>query len=147
MAAGQYAAEQIEEYEQNKNLWMERADGLLTTILSYDFKVERAGEFARTGFGRRLGYLEHAMRRMGEVYPPNCSGASREQVRDAELILQAFVMNVFGAIDNLAWIWALERGVIGARGGSSQVCRDLLCWVAVAMAGCVTFGTDPFRTR
>ena len=116
MAAGQYAAEQIEEYERNKHLWMERADGLLTTTLTYGFKAERAGEFARTGFGRRLGYLEHAMRRMDEVYPPNCSNASREQVRDAELILQAFVMNVFGAIDNLAWVWALERSVAGPKG-------------------------------
>lgn len=115
MAVGQYAAEQIEEYDQNKHVWMERADRLLTTILSYGFKVEQAAEFARTGFGRRLGYLEHALRRMDEVYPPNCSGASREQVRDAELILQAFVMNVFGGIDNLAWVWALERGVTGAK--------------------------------
>jgi hypothetical protein len=116
VAAGQYAAEQIEEYERNKHLWMERADDLLTTILTYGFKAERAGEFARIGFCRRLGYLEHAMRRMDEVYPPNCSGASREQVRDAELILQAFVMNVFGAIDNLAWVWTLERSVTGPKG-------------------------------
>lgn len=116
MAAGQYAVEQIEQYERDKREWIDRADDLLTTILTYGFRIERAGEFARTGFGRRLGYLEHAMRRMDEVYPPNCSGASREQIRDAELILQAFVMNVFGAIDNLAWIWALERGVTGPKG-------------------------------
>ncbi|HEY0414469.1 MAG TPA: hypothetical protein VGD66_15145 [Allosphingosinicella sp.] len=94
---------------------MERADGLLTTILTYAFQVERAGEFARTGFGRRLGCLEHAMKKMDTVYPPNSPDASRDQVRDAELILQAFVMNVFGAIDNLAWIWALERRVTGAK--------------------------------
>lgn len=116
VAAAQYSFEQVEDYERNRHVWMERTDALLTTVLTYFFKVERAAEFARTGFSRRLGYLEHAMRRMNEVYPPNCSGASREQVRDAELILQVFVMNVFGALDNLAWIWALERDVTGARG-------------------------------
>jgi hypothetical protein len=116
LASGQYTAEQIEEYERNKHEWLDRAGGLLTTALTYGFKVERAGEFARTGFCRRLGYLEHAIRRMDEVYPPNCTRASREQVKDAELILQAFVMNVFGAIDNLAWVWALERDLTGPKG-------------------------------
>ena len=115
MAAEQYSAEQIEDYESGRHEWMERAEMLLTTVLTYRFQIERAGEFARTGFGRRLGYLEQSMNRMDDIYPPNCARASRDQVRDAELILQAFVMNVFGAIDNLAWIWALERGVTGAR--------------------------------
>lgn len=116
MAAPQYSTEQIDDYERNRREWVERADTLVTTILTHTFQVERAGEFARTGFARRLGYLEHAMRRMDDVYPPNYPDASREQVRDAELLLQAFVMNVFGAIDNLAWMWALERRVTGAKG-------------------------------
>jgi hypothetical protein len=116
MAVAQYSPEQIEDYERNRHEWMDRAEALLTTILTHTFQVERASEFARTGFGRRLGYLEHAMKRMDAVYPPNSPDASREQVRDAELILQAFVMNVFGAIDNLAWIWAFERGVTGPGG-------------------------------
>lgn len=116
MAAAQYSHEQIEDYGRNRHEWMERADALLTTILTHPFQVDRASEFARTGFGRRLGYLEHAMKRMHTVYPPNCHDPSRDQVRDAELILQAFVMNVFGAIDNLGWVWALERRVTGAKG-------------------------------
>jgi len=116
VATEQYTDEQIGDYERNRDDWLNRADKLLTTILTYRFRIERAGEFAHTGFARRIGYLEHAMRRMDEAYPPNCAGASRDQVKDAELILQAFVMNVFGSIDNLAWIWALERGVTGARG-------------------------------
>jgi hypothetical protein len=114
--AAQYSEEQITEYEESRQRWLDRGDALLTTILTQTFANPQAGEYARTGFARRLGYLDHAMLRLDEVYPPNIVNAPRDRVRDAELILQAFVMNVFGAIDNLAWVWALERNVTGPGG-------------------------------
>lgn len=55
---------------------------------------------------------------MSEVYPPNLAHACRDIVRDAELLIQAFIMNVFGALDNLALIWALERKILRRDGNA-----------------------------
>jgi hypothetical protein len=56
------------------------------------------------------------MDRFADICPPNSKNASRDTVGDAELLLQSFMMNVFGAIDNLVWVWALERDVKSPNG-------------------------------
>ena len=112
----QYSEEQLWDYETDRLEWLDRADKLRDTVLLWLFRSARAEKIARTGFVRRIGYLEHALVRLSEIYPPNLTGASRDIVRDAELLLQVFVMNVFGAIDNLAFIWALERKVTAPDG-------------------------------
>ncbi len=106
-----YTDEQIRDYEEGRREWMRRGDDLTDTALSYPFQNLRAEQFSREGFVRRLNYLDHAMYRLADIYPPNLIKASRGTVRDAELLVQSFVMNVFGAIDNLAWVWVLERGI------------------------------------
>lgn len=111
-----YSEEQLWDYEADRLEWLDRADKLRDTVLLRLFRSPRAEEIARTGFVRRIGYLEHALVRLSEFYPPNLTSASRDIVRDAGLLLQAFVMNVFGAIDNLAFIWALERNVTAPDG-------------------------------
>lgn len=116
MAADLYSPEQIEQYEQTRDDWLKRVDNLLDRVIMQHFSVERAGQFAREGFGRRLGYLKHAILRISEVYPPNAVEPTRDQVRDAEMLLQAFAINVFGAIDNLAWVWSLEKHVTHSDG-------------------------------
>jgi hypothetical protein len=35
----------------------------------------------------------------------------REEVLKATVAIQAFVLNVIGCLDNLAWIWVYERGI------------------------------------
>lgn len=106
-----YTYEEIERYEEDLSKWLERGDELADVALSHSFKNPRAEQFSREGFVRRLNYLEHVMNRLAEIYPPNLDDASRDTVRDAEMLVQSFVMNVFGAIDNLAWVWVLERRV------------------------------------
>jgi hypothetical protein len=106
-----YTDKQIVDYEKGRQDWINRAEELRYTVLCYSFNDPRAQKFSREGFFRRLITLDHAMRRLAEIYPPNTRNASRDTVRDVEILLQSFVMNVFGAIDNLAWIWAFERGV------------------------------------
>jgi hypothetical protein len=111
-----YTDEQINDYEEGRRQWLRRGDDLTDVALSYPFKKLRAEQFSREGFVRRLNYLDHAMCRLADIYPPNLTKASRGRVRDAELLVQSFVMNVFGAIDNLAWVWVLERGITRPNG-------------------------------
>lgn len=116
MSAVRYSAQQLEQLEHGRDEWVDRAESLLDKVISTSLSVERARDFATQGFGRRLGYLRHALNRIYEILPPNYNIATRSTVRDAELIIQAFVMNVFGSIDNLAWIWALERHIVRSNG-------------------------------
>lgn len=111
-----YTDEQIKDYENNLREWLRRSEQLTDTAISYSFKNPSTEEYLKQGFVRRLQYLEHAMYRLADIYPPNSVKASRDTIRDAELLLQSYVMNVFGAIDNLAWVWALERGVTRPNG-------------------------------
>ena len=37
---------------------------------------------------------------------------TNEELSDANINLQAFVFNVFGSVDNLAWIWVYEKPVM-----------------------------------
>lgn len=76
-----------------------------------EYRTERGNEFGKHGVGRRLSTLGHCLNRVFEVIPPDVERPAREAVLDATAFLQAFVINVFGLIDNLAHLWAHESGV------------------------------------
>jgi hypothetical protein len=49
------------------------------------------------------------------VPPEQIAEPAQEARLDADINLQAFVFNVFGALDNLAWIWTFERLTYGEK--------------------------------
>jgi hypothetical protein len=67
-------------------------------------------EYSFHGFMRRLGTLERCIQNVYSLYPPTRSDVpSRETRIDLVINLQSFVFNAFGCLDNLAWIWVIER--------------------------------------
>jgi hypothetical protein len=71
----------------------------------------RAQEFARQGFPRRLKVTHRCIVNVFVGIPPErLELPSRDELTDATINIQSFVFNVFGAIDNLAWIWMAETG-------------------------------------
>ena len=81
------------------------------------FAVERAREYAHHGFCRRLRTLECCIVRIFETIPPDCTRQPDEsQLLDVTIFLQAFYLNVFGCIDNLAHIWVQEKKVTRPEG-------------------------------
>lgn len=44
------------------------------------------------------------------IPPERADIPSRDELTDATINIQSFVFNVFGGIDNLAWIWVWEKG-------------------------------------
>jgi hypothetical protein len=59
---------------------------------------------------RRLGTLQRCIQNVYSLYPPERSDIpSRDENIDLVINLQAFVFNVFGCIDNLAWVWVVEK--------------------------------------
>lgn len=76
------------------------------------YKNSRAQEYAKHGFCRRLGTLARCVDRVFEILPPDrIDLPTSDELTDAAINIQAFVFNVFGSADNLAWIWVKEKSL------------------------------------
>jgi hypothetical protein len=79
---------------------------------SRSYRSERAREYAVHGFCRRLAMLLRAVDRVFEILPPELEDIpEREDVEDATIAIQSFVLNTFGCFDNLLWVWVFEKDV------------------------------------
>jgi hypothetical protein len=88
--------------------------------LRHTFQKERAKEFARDGLARRLSVLVRCIINAFEIIPPASTGLpTNAALSDAEIQVQAFLINVFGCLDNLAWIWVEERNVKNPKNGKA----------------------------
>lgn len=83
---------------------------LVEAYMKHSFNDARAREHARHGFSRRLKTLVRCIDNTFEILPPDRFDLpTSEELSDANINLQAFVFNVFGSVDNLAWIWVCEK--------------------------------------
>jgi hypothetical protein len=81
---------------------------------------------------------------MFELIPPDTVDRLPPSIRsDAEINIQAFIVNVYGSADNLAWVWAHETGLadkidrkkIGLRSHNLEVRRSLSSEMQAYFAG------------
>lgn len=86
---------------------------LQARFLLHPFKEVRAREFAHHGFVRRTATLARSVANVFALIPPERIAPLDDQdVRhDAEINIQAAVFSAFAAVDNLAWIWVIEKDV------------------------------------
>jgi hypothetical protein len=88
-------------------------DRLTIRYTAYPFKNQHAREYARHGFARRLGTLRRCVQNVFKSVPPSAVKVPmRTKLIDAQISLQAFIANLYGCIDNLAWVWVHERGLV-----------------------------------
>jgi hypothetical protein len=74
-------------------------------------KNPRAREFATQGYPRRIKVMVRCIDNVFGMIPPDSAELpSRDELSDATINIQSFVFNVFGSMDNLAWIWMHEKG-------------------------------------
>jgi hypothetical protein len=79
-------------------------------LLRRTYHHARAKEFAEHGLLRRLSTMVHCIDVVFDRLPPDLVEVpERATISDATISLQAFTANVFGCLDNLAWIWICER--------------------------------------
>jgi hypothetical protein len=87
--------------------------------LVHEFKKELAAEFAREGLVRRIDTLLRCVEVVFRLLPPALEKApANSDAMDATIYIQSFVYNIFGCLDNLAWVWVTEKDVRGADGAS-----------------------------
>lgn len=73
---------------------------------------EQAKEFAYQGLIRRVGVMEHCLNKVFTILPPHQEEIPEPVIlKEAEVQIQAFIINLYGAFDNLAWVWVREMGL------------------------------------
>lgn len=106
-----YSKKQINVLKQGFADFMRSSDRLYMELgrFVYRLKNERAIEFMSHGFLRRFETLQRCIENIYRLSPPEQVAALTSNDRkDLEINLQAFVFNVFGALDNLAWVTVSE---------------------------------------
>jgi hypothetical protein len=95
------------------------ANRLLELFVARDWANDRAKEYATHGLSRRIYNLKRCIDRVFELLPPERDAVpNREDALDATINIQAFTLNAFGCLENLAWIWSFQRPVMKADGGA-----------------------------
>lgn len=90
---------------------------LLAQFVSFSNSHAASYEYAFHGFMRRLGTLTRCVQNVYSLYMPDRTDIPpRETCVDLAINLQAFIFNIFGCLDNLAWIWVKEKQLMGANG-------------------------------
>ena len=106
-----YHADALKEMSANYQALQGKLNQLIETYFFREFKNPRAREHATHGFPRRLKVMVRCIDNVFEKIPPDRADIpSRDELTDATINIQSFVFNVFGGIDNLAWIWVCENG-------------------------------------
>jgi hypothetical protein len=95
----------------------ERLDAVSTAYLSFSYKTLHGDQYATHGFLRRFNTMHRCIERVFEIMAPEQDERPANAVLlDTTVYIQSFVMNVFGALDNLAWICVSEKSLrIGRR--------------------------------
>lgn len=76
------------------------------------FRSERGYEHAYHGLLRRSATISHCLQAVFQQIPPRLEGIPESRsIANAEALIQASIFNLFGALDNLAWIWISESNL------------------------------------
>ncbi|WIW43862.1 hypothetical protein ML401_20300 [Bradyrhizobium sp. 62B] len=107
-----FQATHLTDFEEKLATLQARHDRLLLRFMRAPLRQENAREYAQHGFMRRFGTLRRCLENVFELIPPSTETIpGRPVLYDAQINVQAFFANVYGSVDNLAWIWVHERGL------------------------------------
>jgi len=89
-------------------------DGLLLqfSLQAESSKHPKVKEHLTHGAGRRVGVLSRSIQNVYTLFPPTTAKPlPREILTDVQINLQAFMMNLYGLLDNLAWAFVFRHGL------------------------------------
>jgi hypothetical protein len=110
-----YTQEQVEEIEREREIVLRDLEDLslkLARELALSLKVEKAQEFLAHGVCRRLKTIRRCIENIFEIFPvARKELLSEEERSDLVINLQAFIINIYGLQDNLAWVYVIEKSL------------------------------------
>ena len=104
--------EDIKKIEEDLILLKSRYVKLIDDLLKVAgvLKEEKAKEFLLHGVARRLDVIERCVENIYSIFPLRRETLlSREELKDVDINLHAFFVNIFGLLDNMAWVSVYER--------------------------------------
>ena len=119
MAQGYYPPEGIEQMKREFELVPAKARELRELFVLLSHEDEGVLESTRYGFARRVKVLAQAISNVFYFLPPDIDEIPDEESRiNAEINLQAFIINLYGCLDNIAKIWVGIKGVTKENGSA-----------------------------
>lgn len=116
--SGFFSAEDVINLNMAKDDAHKKFDDLRDKLAARTYKTPRGREYAFTGLIRRLDTMIRAIDLVFDILPPEKEDIpSTDETVPATMLIQSFVINVQGCLDNLAWIWVFETG-LKSRDGS-----------------------------
>jgi len=119
-----YAAELSEALVSEFEQAIVELDKLLLTIVSAGSSLPdgRSREHLTQGAGRRMGIIRHCLRTVFLKFPPSLSAPlSREDLYDVQIAHHAFVVNLYGYFENLAWSFISRHNLESKIGGKKKI--------------------------
>lgn len=119
--ANYFSAERVSELNASRGEVHRQFRMLQERFMKRTYATVKGAEFAKHGFCRRLDILVRSIDRVFELVPPDQQGIpERDNVVDASIAIQAFIMNAFGCLDNIAWVWLHEKDVKHGNGAAFE---------------------------
>ena len=80
--------------------------------LAHHLPVPRSVVFLRQGVMRRLGIIQRCIDNVFTIFPPDRTKLlTKGELADISINVHAFVINVYGVFDNVAWVCCLDAGM------------------------------------
>ncbi len=112
-----FTAEQLSQLADEYRKVRSRHDELMIAYVCRQWENPRAREFATHGLSRRLSTLVRCIEKVFALLPPEVREVPEDNDRiDATICIQAFVFNIFGCLDNFAWILVSEKNITSPDG-------------------------------
>lgn len=112
MAPKNFTQQQLDAIYEGLSTIEGRTNDLLLKFTYKKYKTEKAREYATHGFSRRISTAHRAIENIFAVVPPSMTDVpARNLLYDLQINIQACIANLYGCIDNLAWVWVYEQGL------------------------------------
>jgi hypothetical protein len=112
-----YSRKQVAALKAFRTVVTDECSDIVVRYAARQYTNGKAKEYATHAFGRRIYILLRCVDRIFAIIPPGARKRPHgNRVDDVIINLQAFIFNAFGCLDNLAWIWVIERDVLGKDG-------------------------------
>lgn len=116
-----YTKTNLKDFQIECSSLITKKDSLVKSYVFRDYESSKAREYATHGFIRRLQIMVRCIERVFDILPPDRTElADDDERQDAVINIQAFVFNVYGCIDNLAWVWVQEKKIANRDGSQIQ---------------------------
>jgi len=104
--------DQTKEIEEKLETLLPKYNEMLLKLPFTRFQQERAAEYFQHGYVRRMGTLVRCLDNVFALIPMDTEHVPDKNVlHDAQINIQSFFANVYGCVDNLAWVWVYEKGL------------------------------------